>query len=579
MRVALFVTCLVDFFRPTVGFAAVKLLEEAGCTVEVPRGPDLLRPAGLQFGRPRRREGDRPAGARRLRGLRLCRRAVRLMRRDDPRSLSRNSSPMIRRSCRGRSISPSAAGSSSPSLSTSAGCRRSRHGGNARVTYHDGCSGLRELGVKDQPRRLLASVGGLSLTELPGAEVCCGFGGTFCIKYPDISDKMVSDKEADIAATGAEAVLAGDLGCLLNIAGKLHRRGRRVEVRHVAEVLAGMTEDVPPIGAAAIAAMLATSRSLRGERPRRPRQRQSAAGAGADAHRVSRSAAASRSSASRSSRLCARSGRSIKDHTLEHLDFYLELYEANVTRLGRPGSLGAQQPDEARAAVLEICRSVDAKIVTKGKSMIAEEVGLNEHLEENGITPVETDLGEYIIQLRHEPPSHLIAPAIHLMKEQVADTFRAAHRDARSGSGSLGEARQLLRRGARRAAAAVSRRRCRHHRRQLPGRRDRLQHHRHQRGQRRSDADPAARPHRDRRASRSSCRPWRTRRPCCACLARSATGQEFSSYTTMSTGPRAAGAISTGPSNITSCCSTMAAARCSAASSRTCCAASAAPPA
>ncbi len=119
-----------------------------------------------------------------------------------------------------------------------------------RVTYHDGCSGLRELGVKDQPRQLLASVDGLSLRELPGAEVCCGFGGTFCIKYPDISDKMVSDKEADIAGTGAEAVLAGDLGCLLNIAGKLHRRGRRVEVRHVAEVLAGMTGDVPPIGAA-----------------------------------------------------------------------------------------------------------------------------------------------------------------------------------------------------------------------------------------------------------------------------------------------------------------------------------------
>ena len=117
------------------------------------------------------------------------------------------------------------------------------------VTYHDACSGLRELGVRDQPRRLLASVGGLTLRELPGAETCCGFGGTFCIKYPDISDKMVNDKEAEIVATGAEAVLAGDLGCLLNIAGKLHRRGRWIEVRHVAEVLARMTEEVPPIGA------------------------------------------------------------------------------------------------------------------------------------------------------------------------------------------------------------------------------------------------------------------------------------------------------------------------------------------
>src|SRR5215469_4128835 len=83
---------------------------------------------------------------------------------------------------------------------------------------------------------------------LPGAETCCGFGGTFCVKYPDISDKMVGDKAAEIAATGAAAVLAGDLGCLLNIAGKLQRHGRRIEVRHVAEVLAGMTEDTPAIG-------------------------------------------------------------------------------------------------------------------------------------------------------------------------------------------------------------------------------------------------------------------------------------------------------------------------------------------
>jgi L-lactate dehydrogenase complex protein LldE len=108
---------------------------------------------------------------------------------------------------------------------------------------------LRELGVKEQPRRLLASVEGLRLTELPGAEICCGFGGTFSVKYPEISDKMVSDKATEIAATGAECLLAGDLGCLLNMAGKLTRMGRRVEVRHVAEILAGMTGDAPPIGA------------------------------------------------------------------------------------------------------------------------------------------------------------------------------------------------------------------------------------------------------------------------------------------------------------------------------------------
>src|SRR5947208_2713430 len=93
-----------------------------------------------------------------------------------------------------------------------------------RATYHDACSGLRELGVKQQPRALLASVDGLQLTELPGAEVCCGFGGTFCIKYPEISDKMMTDKAADIAATGADAATAGAPGRLLTLAGKLPTR-------------------------------------------------------------------------------------------------------------------------------------------------------------------------------------------------------------------------------------------------------------------------------------------------------------------------------------------------------------------
>jgi L-lactate dehydrogenase complex protein LldE len=115
------------------------------------------------------------------------------------------------------------------------------------ATYHDACSGLRELGVKDQPRRLLASVRGLELSEMRDPEVCCGFGGTFCVKYPAISDHMVGDKTANIRASGAELVLAGDLGCLMNIAGKLRREGSDIEVRHVAELLAGMTAD-PAIG-------------------------------------------------------------------------------------------------------------------------------------------------------------------------------------------------------------------------------------------------------------------------------------------------------------------------------------------
>jgi L-lactate dehydrogenase complex protein LldE len=118
------------------------------------------------------------------------------------------------------------------------------------VTYHDACSGLRELGVKAQPRKLLGSVDGLSLVELDDSDVCCGFGGTFAVKYADISAAIVGEKAKHVAASGADTLLAGDLGCLMNMAGKLSRDGRPIAVRHVAEVLAGMTAE-PPIGAPA----------------------------------------------------------------------------------------------------------------------------------------------------------------------------------------------------------------------------------------------------------------------------------------------------------------------------------------
>ena len=118
----------------------------------------------------------------------------------------------------------------------------------ARATYHDSCSGLRELGVKAQPRALLAGIEELSIVELAGPETCCGFGGLFCVKYPPISAKMVDAKADDVLATGADLVLGGDMGCLMNIAGRLQRRGATVQVRHVAEVLAGTCADTPAIG-------------------------------------------------------------------------------------------------------------------------------------------------------------------------------------------------------------------------------------------------------------------------------------------------------------------------------------------
>ena len=113
------------------------------------------------------------------------------------------------------------------------------------ATYHDSCSSLREAGVKNQTRDLLREIDGLELKELKSPEVCCGFGGTFCIKYPKISERMVSEKVADAVSSGADVLLSGDLGCLMNIAGRVNREGKKIECRHVAEVLADMFSNSP----------------------------------------------------------------------------------------------------------------------------------------------------------------------------------------------------------------------------------------------------------------------------------------------------------------------------------------------
>jgi L-lactate dehydrogenase complex protein LldE len=246
-RVGLFVTCLVDLFRPSVGFAAVKLLEAAGFAVAVPKAQTCC-------GQPAYNSGDR-ASARAI-----ARRVI-----DAFAGFDHVVAPSG--SCAGMiKIHYPALFDGDPVMQEGARRLASRtselvsflaHTPGTRIearydgvaTYHDACSGLRELQVKDEPRRLLACVAGLSLKEMASPEQCCGFGGTFCVKYPAISDRMVSDKAADIEATGADTLLAGDMGCLLNMAGKLTRRGARVRVRHVAEVLAGMT-DLPPLGAA-----------------------------------------------------------------------------------------------------------------------------------------------------------------------------------------------------------------------------------------------------------------------------------------------------------------------------------------
>ena len=245
-RVGLFVTCLVDLFRPSVGFASVKLIERSGCSVEVP---------GTQTccGQPAYNSGDRA----------------------DTRIIAQNTIEAFEGfdfvvapsgSCAGmlkkhypalfkgdpawEARAGAFAGKVHELISFLVDVRGMRevdavHAGT--VTYHDSCSGLRELGVCEQPRSLLSSVKGLALVDLEEADVCCGFGGTFCVKYSDVSNAIVEQKTKNIGASGALTLLAGDLGCLLNMAGKLKRQGSGVASRHVAEVLAGMT-DAPPIG-------------------------------------------------------------------------------------------------------------------------------------------------------------------------------------------------------------------------------------------------------------------------------------------------------------------------------------------
>jgi len=248
IRVGLFVTCLVDLFRPTVAFAAVKLLERAGCVVSVP--------SQTCCGQPAFNNGDRatakaiatqvidafanvdyivaPSGS--CAGM-LARHYPELFA-DDP-----NMSP------RARAFADKCHELVS-FLTDVLKVTTVDAFYDGEATYHDACSGLRELGVQTQPRMLLGSVKGLTLVEMKENDVCCGFGGTFAVKYGEISNSIVEKKTANIAACGAHLLLAGDLGCLMNMAGKLSRQGSAVEVRHVAEVLAGMTDAAPPIGVA-----------------------------------------------------------------------------------------------------------------------------------------------------------------------------------------------------------------------------------------------------------------------------------------------------------------------------------------
>ncbi|PZU07580.1 (Fe-S)-binding protein [Sphingomonas sp.] len=246
-RVALFVTCLVDAMRPRVGFAALATLEAAGCEVVVPEAQTCC-------GQPALNSGDHDTA------VDLAKRTIAMLEPFDHVVIPSGSCAGTIR-CHYPEIlegdpewEPRARAVAAKTFEIMAYLDEVRGWHPEDVSlpattaaYHDSCSGLRELGIKAQPRRLLKSVEGLSLKPLKGEETCCGFGGTFCVKYPAISNAIVEEKAVAIEATGADLLLAGDLGCLMNMAGKLHRRGSPVRAFHAIELLAGMGEG-PAIG-------------------------------------------------------------------------------------------------------------------------------------------------------------------------------------------------------------------------------------------------------------------------------------------------------------------------------------------
>lgn len=247
-HVGLFVTCLVNLFRPSVGFSTIQLLEQAGCRVSIPETQTCC-------GQPGYNPGDYESA-----------RQIALQVANTFSSFDYVVVPSG--SCAGmlRHHYPTLFEHEPESLKSIQALAdktweltsfltdvlkyqpdRIHSLNGKRVTYHDSCAGLRELNIKQQPRQLLKSCNNIDIDELKFTEECCGFGGTFCAKMPDISGAMVTDKLDAALDTGADLLLGGDMGCLLNIAGRASRLGKTMEVRHVAEVLAAEMEQ-PGIG-------------------------------------------------------------------------------------------------------------------------------------------------------------------------------------------------------------------------------------------------------------------------------------------------------------------------------------------
>ncbi len=240
MRVGLFVTCLIDMMRPRIGFAALELLQAAGCEVVVPDTQTCC-------GQPGYNSGERASA------IALARKAARefadceyvVVPSGSCAGMIRTHYPDLLEDVPEAEREALRALSARTYELTDFLVNVAHYQGKIKIStksiaYHDSCAGLRELGIKQQPRALLAQVEGVALKEMEECEQCCGFGGTFAIKFGEISAHIAERKCENIAASGADAVVLGDLGCMLNIEGRLRRRGdEATQVLHVAEVLAG----------------------------------------------------------------------------------------------------------------------------------------------------------------------------------------------------------------------------------------------------------------------------------------------------------------------------------------------------